>query len=164
MTTHQPWTWLEPGGRPTIEEVIEKKLKGDFPYIPDKFKAANTSGIHALYYATISCFALNPEHRPTSYQLAHALGTALKWVKGNDKSETSEAVRALFNFSSAKEISSSFARRARLNEIAHLETSHTILNQPRHRNTTTTRTHKHPPRLHKEVSNNTLELPRTKNR
>jgi serine/threonine protein kinase len=96
LTTHQPWTWLEPGGALSVEQVIKKKLGGDYPHIPTKF-LSNSTGVQAIYYATMSCFAHDPEDRPTSFELAEALQIALEWSK-RSISKTNDDIRQLFNF------------------------------------------------------------------
>lgn len=97
LTTHQPWTWLEPGGRLEVDEVIKLKLAGDLPYIPSKFRDVNTTGVQAMFYATLACYAHDPLDRPTAYQLASALRTALDWTQqGLEKSK--DEVRQLFDF------------------------------------------------------------------
>lgn len=113
MTTHQPWTWLEPGGRPSIDNVIEKKLNGSLPFVPPKFHETNKTGVLALYYATMSCFAYDPEIRPSSYQLAYALNVALKWAK-EKKLKSRQEIRELFNFQAERLP----ARRLRLMEAS----------------------------------------------
>ena len=101
LTTHQPWTWLEPEGRLEVEEVIQKKLAGELPYIPSKFHSVNKTGVQAMYYSTLACYAHDPEDRPTSYQLKEALRIALDWTQqGLDK--TKEEVKELFDFRQKK--------------------------------------------------------------
>jgi len=99
LTTHQPWTWLEPNGKLEVEQVIEKKLAGELPFIPTKFQGIsnNKTGIQAIYHATLACFAHDPNDRPTSFELAQALETALEWTK-TGVSKTADDVRQLFNF------------------------------------------------------------------
>ncbi|CAB9531456.1 Serine/threonine-protein kinase (Partial), partial [Seminavis robusta] len=96
LTTHQPWTWLEPGGRLSVEEVIARKLAGEYPHIPSKFHG-DKPGVQALYYATLACFAHDPEDRPTSYELSESLRIALDWSK-QGVSKNKDDVRQLFNF------------------------------------------------------------------
>lgn len=165
MTTHQPWTWLEPGGRPTIEQVIEKKLNGSLPFVPPKFNATNKTGILALYYATISCFAYNPHDRPTSYQLSHALRIALDWAKEN-KPVPREEVENLFHFHHKPRtkfsIENEIERRAKLLE----ESSSKVTVHLQHQANATTNNHKkHRPTMDPELfSNKTKELLKEKNR
>lgn len=96
LTTHQPWTWLEPGGRLSVEQVVRKKLAGEYPHIPSKFQS-NKTGVQAIYYATMSCFAHDPEDRPTSFELAEALQVSLAWSK-RGISKTDDDIRELFDF------------------------------------------------------------------
>jgi serine/threonine protein kinase len=96
LTTHQPWTWLEPEGRLSVEQVIRKKLAGEYPHIPSKFQS-NTTGVQAIYHATMSCFAHAPEDRPTSFELAEALQVALEWSK-QGIFKTDDDIRHLFDF------------------------------------------------------------------
>ena len=97
LTTHQPWTWLEPHGKLEVEQVIEKKLAGELPYIPSKFHKQNKTSVQAMYYSTLACFARNPADRPTSYQLAEALRKALEWTR-EGANKTKDDVKALFDF------------------------------------------------------------------
>jgi hypothetical protein len=118
LTTHQPWTWLEPGGRPSIDQVIEKKLNGSLPFIPPKFHEETTKpGILSLYHATISCFAFDPQDRPSSFQLAHSLSIALDWTK-QSKHKTQQEVAELFNFQTSTHTQTTASRRARLLEVS----------------------------------------------
>lgn len=85
LTKHQPWTWLEPNGRPTGEEVANQKVQGKLPFIPDKFTKSDKVEVQALLAGVRACFRPNPKKRPTAYQLARGFQQALDWV-GEKKS------------------------------------------------------------------------------
>jgi serine/threonine protein kinase len=95
MARHQPWTHKEPGGIPSIDVIIERKKQGMLPTIPEQYKNSTRTEMHALLFATISCYHPNPEKRPTAYGLAHALGTVYDAVKDKKKLSTRK-VRDLF--------------------------------------------------------------------
>ena len=73
MTKHQPWTHLEPDGPLDKKVVLQKKLQGALPFVPEKHAQSKKTSIQALYYATLSCFRPNPQDRLTSHQLARLL-------------------------------------------------------------------------------------------
>ena len=85
MTRHQPWTHKEPGGAPNLDVIVERKRQGKLPTIPEQYKNSTRSEVHALLFATIACYHPNPEKRPTSYDLAHALGIVYDSVKDKKK-------------------------------------------------------------------------------
>lgn len=85
MTRHQPWTWLEPNGRPTLDEIAQSKLEGKTPFIPNKFVNSTDMAVQALYHAIRACFQQDPNKRPTAYQVSYGLYQALKWIKEGNK-------------------------------------------------------------------------------
>jgi hypothetical protein len=85
MTRHQPWTHKEPGGAPSIDAIVERKKQGKLPTIPEQYKNSTRTEMQALLFATMACYHPNPEKRPTSYQLAHALGAVYDSVKDKKK-------------------------------------------------------------------------------
>jgi serine/threonine protein kinase len=154
LTTHQPWTWLEPGGRLSVEEVIEKKLDGEYPHIPHKFYATNKTGVVAIFYATMACYAHDPEDRPTSYELEQALGTALEWVKAG-KFKSPDEVKRLFHF---RNVTQQKARRTK--RTKHSASSGHGSNQ----NNTTRNNNKHTVSMQQGISNKTKALLSEKDR
>lgn len=123
LTTHQPWTWLEPDGRLSVEEVIRKKLDGDLPFIPTKFHGGNKTGTRAIYYATIACYEHDPENRPTSFQLAQALRIAMDWTK-RGVSKNVEEVKHLFDFRKKKRNQISAAKEAKVEHASRKGSTH----------------------------------------
>jgi serine/threonine protein kinase len=95
MTRHQPWTHKEPGGKLTVEEIVERKKSGQIPTIPEQYKNSTRTEMHALLFATLACYHPRPDKRPTSFELARALGTAHDWVT-NKKRVSVRQVRDLF--------------------------------------------------------------------
>jgi len=88
MTRHQPWTWLEPNGRPTLDEIAKSKLEGKTPFIPNKFVNSTDMSIQALYHAIRACFTQDPTKRPTAYQVSYGLSQVLKWMEEGNKTVT----------------------------------------------------------------------------
>ncbi len=88
MTRHQPWTWLEPHGRPSLDEIAAAKAQGKTPYIPMKFRNSTDLSIQALYHAIQECFVTDPTRRPTAYQIAYGLTQALRWKEKGIKNVT----------------------------------------------------------------------------
>lgn len=95
MTTHQPWTHLEPKGKLTKEEVAELKIKGETPFIPRKYINSTDFATRTLYQAIQACFKNDPNDRPTAYQLSYGLGKALQWMM--DSNTTMPITEELFN-------------------------------------------------------------------
>ncbi|GKY95035.1 hypothetical protein MPSEU_000467800 [Mayamaea pseudoterrestris] len=80
MSKHQPWTHLEPGGQLDKEQVVDRKLNGLVPFVPDKHKYSNKTAIQALYFGTMACFRHDPNKRLTSYELSRAFDLVLKAI------------------------------------------------------------------------------------
>jgi hypothetical protein len=95
LTKHQPWTWLEPEGQLELTEVARKKLAGDMPHIPVKYKR-NALSYQGLYFGTLACYRLDPTERPTAFQLANAFRTVLKWYDEQRANLTLWDVATLF--------------------------------------------------------------------
>ena len=68
---------MEPGGRLSLQEVTDKKLRGELPTFPDKFSESANMAHQALYIATLLCYKYNPEERPSARQLANSLSKAV---------------------------------------------------------------------------------------
>lgn len=73
MSRHQPWTHKEPEGQLTLEQVVERKLEGRLPTMPEKILNATNKDLQIMLLATRSCYHPDPTKRPTAYHLAHAL-------------------------------------------------------------------------------------------
>lgn len=74
---HEPWNKLEPGGKPTKEEINRKVKKGIMPFIPDDIKNSVNPEIVAIRDAMISCYAYDPKDRPDARQIAQTLDRTL---------------------------------------------------------------------------------------
>ncbi len=75
---HEPWNKLEPGGRPSKEEVNSKVQRGDLPFIPDFVRSAEDPEIIAIRDAMLSCYTFDPTMRPSARDVANALDKALE--------------------------------------------------------------------------------------
>ena len=99
LTKHQPWTWLELT-KPTIEEISEKKMRGELPRIPEKYTDSENMAEQALYIATMMCYAFDPAKRPSAWQLANALAKAHQefaaFKKGKRKDLTFDELQTIF--------------------------------------------------------------------
>jgi hypothetical protein len=90
LTRHQPWTWLEPGGRLSIQEVAEKKLAGLMPTFPDKILESPKLAQQAMYFGVRACYQVDPTNRPTAFQLAKGFQQALRWITEKKKPSREE--------------------------------------------------------------------------
>jgi serine/threonine protein kinase len=52
LTRHQPWTWIEPRGPLSIDEVAKRKLEGMVPTFPDRILDSLKVAHQAMYYGT----------------------------------------------------------------------------------------------------------------
>ena len=95
LTRHQPWTWIEPEGPLSTEEVAKRKLEGMAPTFPDRILDSDKLTHQALYYATLACYESDPAKRPTAFQLFKGLSKAYKWVETKQKKGKDE-VRKIF--------------------------------------------------------------------
>jgi hypothetical protein len=75
---HEPWNKLEPGGRPSKEEVSIKVQRGDLPYIPDDVRNSEYPEVIAIRDAMLSCYSFDPVQRPSARDVANVLDKALK--------------------------------------------------------------------------------------
>ena len=75
---HEPWNKLEPGGRPSHEEVTIKVQSGDLPFIPDFVKTSDDPEIMAIRDAMLSCYTFDPTKRPSARAVANTLDKALE--------------------------------------------------------------------------------------
>jgi hypothetical protein len=74
---HEPWNKLEPGGRPSREEITAKVQRGDLPFIPDFVQNSDDPEIIAIRDAMLSCYTFDPRKRPSARDVANALDKAL---------------------------------------------------------------------------------------
>ena len=75
---HEPWNKLEPGGRPSREQVNTKVQRGDLPFIPDDVRKSENPEVIAIRDAMISCYSFDPVKRPSARDVANALGQVLE--------------------------------------------------------------------------------------
>jgi serine/threonine protein kinase len=80
---HEPWHKLEPGGRPTKEEVTEKVIKGVLPFIPEEVTNSIDPELVAIRDVMLQCYTYNPEERPSARTIATALRRALNQLQSN---------------------------------------------------------------------------------
>eukprot|EP00536_Pseudo-nitzschia_multiseries_P001573 jgi/Psemu1/234753/estExt_Genewise1.C_190226 len=75
---HEPWNKLEPGGRPTKEEINEKVQRGDLPHIPESVMNSDDPEIVAIRAAMLKCYRFDPTQRPSARKIANTLDRALE--------------------------------------------------------------------------------------
>ncbi|KAG7366645.1 Ser/Thr protein kinase [Nitzschia inconspicua] len=80
---HEPWNKLEPGGKPSKEEINQKVQQGKLPFIPDHVKKSENPEVIAIRDAMLSCYQPNPKDRPSARDIAKALDAALKKLSQN---------------------------------------------------------------------------------
>ena len=97
LTRRQPWTHLEPGGKLTIPEIVQRKDDGIGPFVPEKIVQSKKISEQALYFAVQACFRKEPSERPTALQLAKGLGTALEWTQQKRKKVSRHEMERLFS-------------------------------------------------------------------
>jgi hypothetical protein len=86
---HEPWNKLEPGGRPSHEEVSVKVQRGDLPFIPDFVKTSEDPEIMAIRDAMLSCYTFDPTERPSARAVANSLDNALEALAKSEHVEES---------------------------------------------------------------------------
>uniref|UniRef100_A0A7S1D763 Protein kinase domain-containing protein n=1 Tax=Cyclophora tenuis TaxID=216820 RepID=A0A7S1D763_CYCTE len=74
---HEPWNKLEPGGRPSKEEVNEKVQRGELPFIPDHIRHTDNEEVAVIRDAMLRCYAFDPTQRPSARDIANSLESAL---------------------------------------------------------------------------------------
>lgn len=82
---HEPWNKLEPGGRPTKEEVSIKVQRGDLPFVPEDIRNTDDAEVAAIRDAMLSCYTFDPVKRPSARTVANALDQALEALRGPDQ-------------------------------------------------------------------------------
>jgi serine/threonine protein kinase len=74
---HEPWNKLEPGGKPSKEEVNAKVQKGVLPHIPKEIMETTNKEVIAIRDAMLRCYTFDPSRRPSARVIANALQSAL---------------------------------------------------------------------------------------
>ena len=96
LTRHQPWTHLEePKGNSTEDDLATKKLRGDLPNLPLKYKPKRKEA-KVLWAAVRACFRRDPQERPTAYRLAMSMEVALIWIQ-TKRELSSRTIEQLFS-------------------------------------------------------------------
>jgi serine/threonine protein kinase len=85
MTRHQPWTHKEPNGKLEMEDVGEVKLQGAIPTVPEQYRNATQREVQIMFVATLSCYATDPNKRPTATRLARGLGILYDRLKNKTR-------------------------------------------------------------------------------
>eukprot|EP00529_Nitzschia_sp_RCC80_P003494 CAMPEP_0113464448 /NCGR_PEP_ID=MMETSP0014_2-20120614/13207_1 /TAXON_ID=2857 /ORGANISM="Nitzschia sp." /LENGTH=1082 /DNA_ID=CAMNT_0000356531 /DNA_START=311 /DNA_END=3556 /DNA_ORIENTATION=- /assembly_acc=CAM_ASM_000159 len=83
---HEPWNKLEPGGKPSKEEINRKVKQGIMPFIPDEIKNSDDPEIVAIRDAMISCYSHDPKDRPDARGIARSLDRTLTELTAKMKS------------------------------------------------------------------------------
>jgi serine/threonine protein kinase len=86
VARHQPWWYLEPK-KPSIEMVMQQKMAGEMPHMPSRYIDKMQAKI--LWEAIQACYRLDPQTRPTAYELAQAIGTAYNWIRDSKNKKVS---------------------------------------------------------------------------
>ena len=86
---HEPWNKLEPGGRPTKEEINEKVQRGDLPFIPEEVQESTDPEVQALYEAMLACYTFDPLERPSARSIAQSLQETLEVLTAAQARESS---------------------------------------------------------------------------
>lgn len=80
---HEPWNKLEPGGRPSKDEVNIKVQRGELPFIPDDVRNSDDPEVIAIRDAMLSCYTFDPLQRPSARDIANILDKALVSLSSN---------------------------------------------------------------------------------
>lgn len=87
LTKHTPYKWLEPNGRPSLQEVISMKLNGTRPYFSREFTSERSQyqhpPRHALYLAASECYQLDPHQRLSARHIYEYLEQSLRMIEGS---------------------------------------------------------------------------------
>eukprot|EP00978_Attheya_sp_CCMP212_P025725 scaffold83275_cov60-Attheya_sp.AAC.1 len=77
MAKHEPWKWLEPNGRPSVEDIANRKMRGELPFFPTKLTNSNDIGVQSLFIAIQLCWTHDPEKRPSAHRIATSLSRVI---------------------------------------------------------------------------------------
>jgi serine/threonine protein kinase len=75
---HEPWHKLEPGGKPSKQEMNEKVKKGILPFIPADVQQSTDAETIAIRDVMLACYTYEPERRPTARNIAKTLQKTLE--------------------------------------------------------------------------------------
>jgi hypothetical protein len=87
---HEPWNKLEPGGKPSKEDINYKVQRGELPFIPDHVQNSKNPEVIAIRNAMLSCYQPNPKDRPSARDIANKLDVTLKELSHNPPSVDDE--------------------------------------------------------------------------
>jgi serine/threonine protein kinase len=74
---HEPWHKLEPGGKPSKQEMHDKVQNGVLPTIPNYVRKSQEPETVAIREAMLRCYEYDPMKRPSAREIAVALQKAL---------------------------------------------------------------------------------------
>ena len=69
---------MEPGGRPSKEEVNRKVQTGVLPFIPDHVRKSENPEVIAIRDAMLACYTFDPVKRPSAREIVKMLDTAME--------------------------------------------------------------------------------------
>eukprot|EP00980_Cylindrotheca_fusiformis_P011194 scaffold2563_cov124-Cylindrotheca_fusiformis.AAC.25 len=78
---HEPWNKLEPGGRPSKEEVNKKVQTGVLPFIPEDVMESTDPEVVAIREAMLDCYTVDPLQRPSARKISRTLDKTLQKLK-----------------------------------------------------------------------------------
>lgn len=78
---HEPWNKLEPGGKPTKEEIHVKVQKGILPRIPLDIETSTDLEVTAIRDSMLACYRADPKQRPTARTIASELQSVLETLE-----------------------------------------------------------------------------------
>ena len=75
---HEPWNKLEPGGRPSKDEISDKVKRGILPFIPKHVLDSVDPEVITIRDVMLSCYKFDPTQRPSAQDIANTLDRRLK--------------------------------------------------------------------------------------
>jgi serine/threonine protein kinase len=75
---HEPWNKLEPGGKPSKDDINRKVQTGVLPFIPDHVRNSENPEVIAIRDAMLACYTFDPLERPSARDIVKSLETALE--------------------------------------------------------------------------------------
>ena len=74
---HEPWNKLEPGGKPSKDDINAKVQKGLLPTIPDSVMKSQDAEVAAIRDAMLQCYSVDPTKRPSAREITEKLDAVL---------------------------------------------------------------------------------------